>query len=502
MPAAAPLLCAQSELLLAIGIVSAPDYHPRRMAQRHSWMRWPSVGHHEGASTCATFIVRAGNAPPDVARALQRETDAHGDTLLVRSIAYNENRVRGPMLTLAHWLLHAAAFMRHAKFIGKLDDDAYLHVPDLERMLHTSIMSLGARANVYIGVHTWYHWYAKLFDNTRHAWTYHQAMNAGRVCRAEPLRLPNGCGAGGAPTASNGSLSSSSLSSSGVNADIGVASSSCGTCVGPFAFAAGYLIVLSRTLVDGLVTAGGVEKEARLLAAMSPKSMRDKHGKPQEQVMEDIWLGSILYRYPLPTPVHYISLLGDRGSALYVDAWDFRMARTAVLIHIITKQLDRYLAIHDLVQSPTHHCSRPFKIRCASNCATRADSGGYSEREKDGKFGVERLPKRREWCRHGAASGSVADQWCTVISVARGGARMADGGTRTPCCGASTNRSCTKLFGSNQWPHAYKRHLPALHRRFRPVGRGNLTIDGRGRGALSGELDRLVSEPSRGTEKG
>ena len=315
--------------------------------------------------------------------------------------------------------------------------------------------------------------------------------------------MPNGCGAAVAPTAPNGSLglslmsssSSSSSSSSGAGLDGG---ESCGTCVGPFAFAAGYLIVLSRNLVDGLVAAGGVEKEARLLAGMSPKSMRDKQNKPQEQVMEDIWLGSVLYRYPLPAPVHYISLLGDRGSALFVDAWDFRMARTAVLIHIITKQLDRYLAIHDLVQSPAHHCSRPFKIRCANYCATRADSGGYSEREKDGKFGVDRLPKRREWCRNGAADGAVADQWCTVHSIARG-PRTADGGARTPCCGPSTNRSCIKLFGSNQWPQPYRRHFPTLQLRFKPVGRGNLTIDVRGDVS---ELEALKSEPSRGTEKG
>ena len=33
--------------------------------------------------------------------------------------------------------------------------------------------------------------------------------------------------------------------------------------------------------------------------------------------MEDIWLGSIIYRYPLPVPVHYVSLLGDRTGQLY-----------------------------------------------------------------------------------------------------------------------------------------------------------------------------------------
>ena len=78
-------------------------------------------------------------------------------------------------------------------------------------------------------------------------------------------------------------------------------------------------------------------RAADLARLRRAKTLPTRKGGVQEKVMEDIWLGSILYRYPLPTPVHYISLLGDRGSALYVDAWDFRMARTAVLIHIITK---------------------------------------------------------------------------------------------------------------------------------------------------------------------
>ena len=163
-----PTLCPQRELLLALGIVSAPDYHGRRMAQRHSWMRWPSVGHFEGASTCATFIVRAGHAPHGIATALRREAAVHGDTLLVHDIAHNESRVRGPLLSLAWWLLHAAAAMGHASFIGKLDDDAYLHVPDLERLLRATHVHFGPSANVYIGVLTWYHWYEQLFDNTRH----------------------------------------------------------------------------------------------------------------------------------------------------------------------------------------------------------------------------------------------------------------------------------------------------------------------------------------------
>ena len=84
------------------------------------------------------------------------------------------------------------------------------------------------------------------------------------------------------------------------------------------------------------------------------------------QVMEDVWLGSVLHRSPPAAPVRYVSLLGGRGGSplhlpcispasrlylgryvsllggrggLYVDAWDMRLTRSAMLVHVITKQV-------------------------------------------------------------------------------------------------------------------------------------------------------------------
>ena len=255
------LACSQNrDLVLALGVISAPDYHGRRMAQRHSWMRWPNVGHGDGHTVCGSFVVRAGDAPRGVATALLREADVHGDMLLARSIAFNESRVRGPIMSLAWWLLYAEHALPHAQFIGKLDDDAYLHSPDLERLLRLSHMQLGPSANVYIGVLTWYHWYEKLFDNTRHAWNYKQAVGVGAWCRRNPLRVAGACGA------SPGEMGE------------------CGACVGPFAFAAGYLVVGSRALIHGLVATGGVASEARRLRAIRPSALLNKQGLPLEQV--------------------------------------------------------------------------------------------------------------------------------------------------------------------------------------------------------------------------
>ena len=51
------------------------------------------------------------------------------------------------MLSVAAWFAYAVRELSSARFIAKLDDDAYLHAPDLERLLRTAHASLGASAN-------------------------------------------------------------------------------------------------------------------------------------------------------------------------------------------------------------------------------------------------------------------------------------------------------------------------------------------------------------------
>ena len=195
-------------------------------------MRWPTVGHGPLHEICPSFVVRAGHAPRGVSTALQRELEVHKDVLLVGAVGWNESRVRGPILSLAWWLLHAAQTLQHAHFVGKLDDDAYIHAPDLQQLLSSMHLQFGPSANVYMGVQTWYHWYPSLFDNTRHGWSFRQAFRAGRECKSRDLPLgAEACGGGSTPNYLNGS---------------------CGRCEGPFAFSAGYLIVVSFPLVDGL----------------------------------------------------------------------------------------------------------------------------------------------------------------------------------------------------------------------------------------------------------
>ena len=87
--------CASDNLVLATGILSAPQFHGRRTLLRHSWLQWPNVG--RSAPICAAFVVRAGGLASADAAALAREATVHSDMLRIRSIAHNESRIRGPV---------------------------------------------------------------------------------------------------------------------------------------------------------------------------------------------------------------------------------------------------------------------------------------------------------------------------------------------------------------------------------------------------------------------
>lgn len=136
--------------LLAVGVVSAPEFELRRLGIRSTWLQYPNVG------VSVRFLIRSRNAPPTVARALALENKTHNDILGLDSIAWNETRLRGPVLCLAAWLRYAAAALPHARFVAKVDDDTYIHTPQLERMLRAVLVQSSAESGrVYMGVLNW-----------------------------------------------------------------------------------------------------------------------------------------------------------------------------------------------------------------------------------------------------------------------------------------------------------------------------------------------------------
>ena len=425
-----PMLCHQPSLLLAMGAVSAPQYVSRRMAQRHTWHEYPNIG--MPSEVCVCFVVRSGSAPARLTEALEREHSSYSDMLLAESISWNESRVRGPTLSLAWWLRYAARKLPHAHFVAKIDDDAYIHVPDLVVLLRQTHVAAGPSSNVYLGVLTYYNWYPRIFERTRHAWTLGQALGASARCRLnDHLHLPahvRACGPDG-----------------------------CGRCVGPFAFASGFLIVLSRALLASTVASDALTSEEARLLSLDLALLPDKHGQRQMLIMEDVWLGSMLYRFPPPGPIHYVSLLGSRGRRLHVDTWDLRLSRSAMLVHNPNKAASRILAIHAAMERV--HCSFPPRLQCASIAPTSK----------------ERLLRAYE-----ARRSTQQHTWCTVqIADTAPGASDAAQPPVRGCCrlddSLKKNQSCSFIFGSNSWTHPYDLAAQRLeaHGRacFSPFGR-------------------------------
>jgi len=151
--------------LLAIGIISPPEFENRRLGVRESWMRYPNVGQ----SFDVRFVLRTGGAPTALARALERENATYRDILGV-NVAWNETRLRGPVLTLAAWLRYADDAYPSARYIAKMDDDAYLQTMEFERMLNVlHQQDPTASSHMYLGVLTWY---VYIFPTHRHTHVY------------------------------------------------------------------------------------------------------------------------------------------------------------------------------------------------------------------------------------------------------------------------------------------------------------------------------------------
>ena len=167
--------------------------------------------------------------------------------------------------------------------------------------------------------------------------------------------------------------------------------------MGPFQFASGYLIVLSTPAAAWLTRDAGTlhNDVARLRGA---GGLVSRSGKPKTKVMEDVWLGSLLFRDPPPQPLSFATLLGGRG--LISDEWGLRTTRQAVLTHLKAKSLPRLLTLYAYTRQ--HHCPAPVsRFTCNKGCASFA--GKYAGAEEDPNCkGIHANCKALPPCRAGA----------------------------------------------------------------------------------------------------
>lgn len=129
--------------LATLGVLSAPPNRARRDAIRATWMKTSSPA----------FIIRFAVGVPQSAPSLllQREQSANrNDLVLLPNNA--TDRIWAPLVTLARWLQYATLNdpFRRAAYVAKMDDDVYLHLPEME--VHLRLMLQRAPTSlVYYG---------------------------------------------------------------------------------------------------------------------------------------------------------------------------------------------------------------------------------------------------------------------------------------------------------------------------------------------------------------
>lgn len=124
---------------------------------------------------------------------------------------------------------------------------------------------------------------------------------------------------------------------------------------------------------------------ARLRAATA---LPTRTGQPAFKVMEDIWLGSLLFRQPPSQPVTYVALSEKDDKTLVSDGWGLRVAKSSLLVHSKNhqagKQLERFVAVHDFFAQTA--CVETLEVTCQSGCRAFLNPGEKESMEKSASF--------------------------------------------------------------------------------------------------------------------
>ena len=359
-----PIACsAAGSHYLAVGVISAPEYVHRRAVLRATWMSLDG-----GNDVCANFVIRARGAPIHLDKLLNAETTIHGDILRV-DVPWDETRMRGPVLTLAAWVRHAALHLPHARFIAKVDDDSYLHAPGLATLLRGHVEHAAPHARTYLGTLTWYSWFANKWDRCGFGWTWHGSMGMGQNCRNTTWASTR-CVTG------------------------------CGSASGPFPFAAGYLVVLSNPLAKAIAASPALDEEISRLS--SATVLHTHKGYRHTQIFEDVWLGSFVHRFvaPAPSPITYVQLFRSETVVdLDQTQWASTVRPSALLVHIRSKEPRIFLAVHGFLGNASSCRAKSRELKCSSGC----EAFGVPDKDQSARLC---LPAAGATAANGAAAAS------------------------------------------------------------------------------------------------
>ena len=338
--------------ILALGILSSAQeklvaqrfgettgrFARRRHVIRTSWLQ-PTVVFN--ASIRAHFVLRCGGLAPATVAAIATENASASD-LLCASVPASDGRVRGPLLALWWWLRYAYHAYPHAQFVGKADDDVFVHLPDAEQLLRAIPPSLAP--NALLGVIMYFQ--LTTFPNDRRIaspYEIHSFGSTAQHSRNHKTPAALRCDAeledaGALVTGGKNGTTRSFTSSTSTSSDTSSTSTSSGPsslvarpsgtappggkrCYGPFPLPCGPFWAIGRGVLRALTRADSQVAEDLATIRALPSS--------NHRILDDVWLGSILWRFvggALPVALFTI----DARGPLFYDRADRFRARASL----------------------------------------------------------------------------------------------------------------------------------------------------------------------------
>ena len=355
-----PGFCPQPSLeplLAALGIFSIDEHERQRRDIRGSWL----------AEAPASIRVRF------VLHGLGALNTSLAESLLHRDMVFLRGQARmqcahGQLRKQFLWLQCATTAWPLATLIGKADDDAWVHLFDIEHALVRTLAELGAPGSngtlydIYWGTMESYHWHATMrrpvgFAGARFAFR----------------RLPEGSSSGNGrleyclhrsePT---GVRESRQLPRAWLADPLTIAEN--GTIVGPFPFAKGPLYFLSSLLAASVTRSAWVRRELDYLIGGPISAGGTRHEKTW--AWEDVFLGFALSMVANASMSGLVAIdAGMLGSFSSLYEPGLKIAPTTALWHPVTLGSQRIKAVGRVglahVWQRTHHCSLvPSALSC------------------------------------------------------------------------------------------------------------------------------------------
>lgn len=336
-----------SKTFAAIGILSHGS------ATQRAWIRESYLSRHarEAAEAQHGLVVRFVLRSIGASFAQQQEPHEHGDVVFISADA-KAGRASGPLASLVLWWRHASAAWPSASFIGKADDDVYLHLGGIAMHLRASQMAVRhatgeANPRIYWGAFEAYS-----YDEAHRAPTNFLTDRPG-TCKRRLLGLANS-----------------------TNLDTGA------RLHGPFPFARGPLYFLSRELVtqlladkwvavdlnttlSGLARLDELQRTERLNTAPNGRA-RDGPRREPRMVWEDVYTGYVLSRSIGSDATRGLALVehgvGNGGqNPVYSDGFGMQLAPTTLIWHMRMKwkAAHRVAFAHHWLEVEGRHCVPP-----------------------------------------------------------------------------------------------------------------------------------------------